>query len=154
MTELSVTLYTSSFCGACTAARATAERAAELLGDRVEWREVNVADAPDEAERARITATPTLVIRAVSAGDGDASVLAPARSGDGDASVLAPVRSGDGDASVLAPARSGEPAHPAGPGRSAHPAESGDDAGLERFRASGVPTVPQLLTAIAGALPA
>lgn len=102
MAELSVTLYTSSFCGACTAARVAVARAGELLGDRVEWREVNVADAPAESEDARITTTPTLVIRAAGSGDGAAAVS---------------------DAPEL-------------------------------FRASGAPTVPQLLTAIAGALPA
>ncbi len=105
MAELSVTLYTSSFCGACTAARATAARAAELLGDRVEWREVNVADAPAESERAAITATRTVVIRA------------------------------------------------SAPGAAAAEAAPVSDA-PELFRASGAPTVPQLLTAIAGALPA
>lgn len=105
MAELSVTLYTSSFCGACTAARVAVARAEELLGDRVAWREVNVADAPTESEDAAITSTPTLVIRA------------------------------------------------AVPGAAALEAPVGLDA-PELFRASGAPTVPQLLTAIAAALPA
>ncbi|SDY79275.1 glutaredoxin family protein [Herbiconiux ginsengi] len=62
MAELSVTLYSSSFCGACTSTRQTLDQIAPLLGSRVEWREVNVADAPDESEARGIVATPTIVI--------------------------------------------------------------------------------------------
>ncbi|WP_066040033.1 thioredoxin family protein [Herbiconiux solani] len=64
MAELSVTLYSSSFCGACTSTRATLDDLRPLLGDRVEWHEINVADAPDVAESAGILATPTVVITA------------------------------------------------------------------------------------------
>jgi predicted DsbA family dithiol-disulfide isomerase len=66
--DLSVTLYSSSFCGACTSTRQTLERIAPLVGDRVEWHEINVADEPDASEAAGITATPTVVIR-TAAGD-------------------------------------------------------------------------------------
>jgi len=62
--ELTVTLYSSSFCGACSSTRATLDRIAPLLGDRVGWREINVADAPDESEALGIVATPTIVITA------------------------------------------------------------------------------------------
>ncbi|BDI23333.1 glutaredoxin [Herbiconiux sp. L3-i23] len=62
MSELSVTLYSSSFCGACAATRRTLGRVEALLDDRVRWREVNVADAPDESEDRAITTTPTVVI--------------------------------------------------------------------------------------------
>jgi thiol-disulfide isomerase/thioredoxin len=62
MAELSVTLYSSSFCGACSSTRQTLDRIAPLVGDRVEWHEINVADAPDESERLGIVATPTIVI--------------------------------------------------------------------------------------------
>jgi thiol-disulfide isomerase/thioredoxin len=91
MAELSVTLYSSSFCGACSSARQTLDRVAPLLGSRVAWREVNVADAPDESEERGIVATPTVVIT--------------------------------------------------------------DASGVERMRASGVPTADQVLTALAAALP-
>jgi glutaredoxin len=89
--ELTVTLYSSSFCGACASTRAALENIAPLLGERVEWREVNVAADPEGSERANITSTPTVVITGA-----------------------------EGD---------------------------------ERMRAAGVPTTPQLLTAIAAALP-
>lgn len=59
-----VTLFSSSFCGACTATRLTLERAESLLGDRVGWREINVADEPDLVESLGISATPTVLIRA------------------------------------------------------------------------------------------
>lgn len=91
MPELSVTLYSSSFCGACTSTRQTLDQIAPLLGSRVEWHEVNVADAPDESEARGIVATPTIVIT--------------------------------------------------------------DASGVERMRASGVPTPEQVLTALAAALP-
>ena len=91
MADVTVTLYSSNFCGACTSTRATLEQLAPLLGQRVAWREINVAVDPDEAETAGITNTPTVVI-------------------------------------------------------------TGAD-GVERMRASGVPTSPQVLTAIAAALP-
>ncbi|MGD8169544.1 thioredoxin domain-containing protein [Herbiconiux sp. P16] len=64
MAELSVTLYSSSFCGACTSTRQTLDQIAPLLGSRVAWREVNVADEPDESEARGIVATPTIVITA------------------------------------------------------------------------------------------
>ncbi|MCS5717220.1 thioredoxin [Herbiconiux sp. CPCC 205763] len=91
MAELSVTLYSSSFCGACTSTRQTLDVVAPLVGSRVEWREVNVADAPDESEARGIVATPTIVIT--------------------------------------------------------------DASGVERMRASGVPTPEQVLKALAAALP-
>lgn len=62
MPELTVTLFSASFCGACTSTRRTLDQIAPLLGDRVTWREVNVADAPDEAERLGIAATPTVLV--------------------------------------------------------------------------------------------
>ncbi|QJU55013.1 thioredoxin domain-containing protein [Herbiconiux sp. KACC 21604] len=62
MPELHLTLYSSSFCGACNSTRATVERVAELVGERLDWREVNVADAPDESEASGIVTTPTVVI--------------------------------------------------------------------------------------------
>ncbi|MGA1836922.1 glutaredoxin domain-containing protein [Herbiconiux sp. 11R-BC] len=62
MAELSVTLYSSSFCGACTSTRQTLDSLVPLLGERVDWREVNVADAPEESEQLGIMATPTIVI--------------------------------------------------------------------------------------------
>jgi thiol-disulfide isomerase/thioredoxin len=58
-----VTLFSSSFCGACTATRLTLERAQALLGDRIAWREINVADEPDLVESLDISATPTVLIR-------------------------------------------------------------------------------------------
>jgi thiol-disulfide isomerase/thioredoxin len=70
-TRPEVTLYSSSFCGACTATRLTLERAEALLGDRVAWSEVNIADAPDLVESLDISATPTVVIR----GAGGAEVM-------------------------------------------------------------------------------
>jgi glutaredoxin len=60
--ELRVTLYSSSFCGACTSTRETLGRIAPLVGERVAWNEINVADDPAASEAAGITATPTVVI--------------------------------------------------------------------------------------------
>ena len=65
---LVMTLYSSSFCGACAQTRRTLEDATGLLGDRVVLREVNVAFDPEESERRQITATPTTVL---SGSDGD-----------------------------------------------------------------------------------
>jgi thiol-disulfide isomerase/thioredoxin len=62
MPELSLTLYSSSFCGACASTRSALESIAPLLGDRIEWREVNVATDPDGSEHAGIVSTPTVVI--------------------------------------------------------------------------------------------
>ncbi len=59
-----LTLYSSSFCGACAQTRRAIEDAAGLLGDRVTVREVNVADDPEESERRDIVATPTTVLTA------------------------------------------------------------------------------------------
>ncbi|MFD1714141.1 thioredoxin domain-containing protein [Amnibacterium flavum] len=72
MPELTVTLYSSSFCGACTSTRHTLDLVASVLStspldDRITWREVNVADRPDESEQHRITSTPTVVM---TGGDG------------------------------------------------------------------------------------
>ncbi|WP_374946391.1 thioredoxin family protein [Agreia sp.] len=60
---LSVQLYTSSFCGACTQTRRVLERVQPFVRDRVEFSESNVAASPDDAERAGIVATPTVVVR-------------------------------------------------------------------------------------------
>lgn len=57
-----LTLYSSSFCGACAQTRRALEEAAGLLGDRVQLREVNVAVDPAESERREIVATPTTVL--------------------------------------------------------------------------------------------
>jgi len=62
MNRLTITLYSSSFCGACSATRHTLSRAAELLGDRIVLREVNVADDAARAEEAQISSTPTVVM--------------------------------------------------------------------------------------------
>jgi thiol-disulfide isomerase/thioredoxin len=59
---LVLTLYSSSFCGACARTRAVLGDAAGLVGDRVVLREVNVAADPDESERRGIVATPTTVL--------------------------------------------------------------------------------------------
>jgi glutaredoxin len=57
-----LTLYSSSFCGACAQTRRALEDATGLLGERVELREVNVAMDPEESERRDIVATPTTVL--------------------------------------------------------------------------------------------
>lgn len=59
---LVLTLYSSSFCGACAQTRRSLEDATRLLGDRVVLREVNVALDPEESERLDIRATPTTVL--------------------------------------------------------------------------------------------
>jgi len=59
---LVLTLYSSSFCGACSRTRAVLEDAAGLLGGRVTVREVNVAVDPAESERRGIVATPTTLL--------------------------------------------------------------------------------------------
>jgi thiol-disulfide isomerase/thioredoxin len=59
---LVLTLYSSSFCGACAQTRRSLEDAVALLGDRVTLREVNVAAGPEESERLAIAATPTTVL--------------------------------------------------------------------------------------------
>ena len=64
MDPLVLTLYSSSFCGACARTRTTLERTAALLGDRVRFREVNVASSPEESERRDVMATPTTVLDA------------------------------------------------------------------------------------------
>jgi thioredoxin-like negative regulator of GroEL len=63
---LTVHLYSSSFCGACTRVRQVLSSVEALLGDRVAWSESNVASSPDQAERDGIVSTPTVVLR-----DGD-----------------------------------------------------------------------------------
>jgi len=60
--ELEIVVYTSSFCGACTATLDRVRTAGELVGDRLAWREVNVAAHPEEAEARAIEATPTVVL--------------------------------------------------------------------------------------------
>ncbi|SMQ71471.1 thioredoxin domain-containing protein [Agreia sp. VKM Ac-1783] len=60
---LSVHLYSSSFCGACTQTRDVLERVKPFVRDRVDFSESNVASSPDDAERASIIATPTVVVR-------------------------------------------------------------------------------------------
>lgn len=59
-----LTLYSSSFCGACAQTRRALEDATGLLDGRVQLREVNVAEDPEESERRDITATPTTVLTA------------------------------------------------------------------------------------------
>ena len=86
---MKVALYSSSFCGACTATRAALTSATELVPG-AHLTETNVAHDPARAEAADIRATPTVVI-------------------------------------------------------------STDD-GTEVFRAEGVPTIPQVLVALAKAL--
>jgi thioredoxin 1 len=84
-------LYTSSFCGACHAARAVVDEATRLV-PRLEAIDLDIAFATGRAEERDIRATPTIVL-------------------------------------------------------------TGDD-GVELFRAEGAPSLPQLLTAVAGHLPA
>jgi thiol-disulfide isomerase/thioredoxin len=60
---LSVHLYSSSFCGACTQTRRVLDQVQPFVRDRVEFGESNVASSPDDAERAGIVATPTVVVR-------------------------------------------------------------------------------------------
>ncbi|MDF2443003.1 MAG: hypothetical protein JWR01_1206 [Subtercola sp.] len=59
--EVNIRLYTSSFCGACSQARSVVDQAVGLV-TAARVTEVNVAFRPDEAERASITATPTIVL--------------------------------------------------------------------------------------------
>jgi thiol-disulfide isomerase/thioredoxin len=59
---LVLTLYSSSFCGACARTRSVLEDVAGLVPDRAVLREVNVAVAPDESEQRAIVATPTTVL--------------------------------------------------------------------------------------------
>ena len=91
MPELTLTLYSSSFCGACRSTRRQLDRVEQLLPGRVRIREINVADDPERAEAAAVTSTPTVLIE--------------------------------------------------------------DGAGQEISRAHGVPTVDQVLSAVARALP-
>ena len=57
-----VDLYSSSFCGACTATRAVLDEAARLVpAARVVER--NVATDPDAAEAEGIASTPTVIVR-------------------------------------------------------------------------------------------
>ena len=55
-------LFSSSFCGACRQTRSVLDRAAQLVPTAV-VREHDVAFDPDLAERARIDATPTVIVR-------------------------------------------------------------------------------------------
>lgn len=87
--DVKVSLYSSSFCGACTATRASVTEAVRLAPG-AHLTETNVAMDPARAEAADIQATPTVVI-------------------------------------------------------------STDD-GTEVFRAEGVPTIPQVLVALAKAV--
>ncbi|RFA10151.1 hypothetical protein B7R54_13720 [Subtercola boreus] len=59
--RVNIRLYTSSFCGACSQARVVVDQAAALVG-AARVTEVNVAFHPDDAERAAIAATPTIVL--------------------------------------------------------------------------------------------
>ncbi|HEU4848914.1 MAG TPA: thioredoxin [Terrimesophilobacter sp.] len=58
---MKVDLYSSSFCGACTATRAALTEAVRLVPD-AELTETNIAHDPVRAEAADIRATPTVVI--------------------------------------------------------------------------------------------
>lgn len=84
-------LYTSAFCGACTAARTAVGEATRLV-PQLEATTFDVAGHEGRAEGRDIVSTPTIVLT--------------------------------------------------------------DDAGVELFRAAGVPNVPQLLAAVARYLPA
>ncbi len=57
-----VDLYSSSFCGACTATRAVLDDAARLV-PAAAIVERNVALHPDEAEAEGIRSTPTVIVR-------------------------------------------------------------------------------------------
>lgn len=59
--EVKVSLYSSSFCGACTATRAALTEAARLV-PAAQVTETNVASDPARAEAAGIRTTPTVVI--------------------------------------------------------------------------------------------
>jgi thioredoxin 1 len=83
-------LYTSSFCGACHAARAVVDEATRLVPS-LGAVDLDVAFEAARAEQREIRATPTIVLT--------------------------------------------------------------DDSGAELFRAEGAPSLPQLLTAVAGHLP-
>jgi hypothetical protein len=56
-----VQLFTSSFCGACTATREVLTQAATWVPS-AEIQEFNVAGAPKDAEAADIRSTPTVII--------------------------------------------------------------------------------------------
>lgn len=55
-------LFTSAFCGACTATRVVVERATRYLPN-AKVTEIDVASDPDAAEALDIRATPTLIVR-------------------------------------------------------------------------------------------
>jgi len=57
-----VDLYSSSFCGACTATRAVLDDAVRLV-PAATIVERNVATSPDEAEAEEIRSTPTVIVR-------------------------------------------------------------------------------------------
>jgi thiol-disulfide isomerase/thioredoxin len=61
--SLSVHLYSSSFCGACTQTRRVLDQVKPFVRDRVDFGESNVASSPEDAELAGIVATPTVVVR-------------------------------------------------------------------------------------------
>jgi thioredoxin-like negative regulator of GroEL len=60
--QLEVTLFSSSFCGACTQTKHVLDEVLPLLGGRVGLSEINVASDPDAAESFEIIATPTVVL--------------------------------------------------------------------------------------------
>ena len=62
-TRVLVDLWTASFCGACSAARAAVGEARRLV-PALEIVERDVATAPDAAGTAGITSTPTIVVTA------------------------------------------------------------------------------------------
>jgi thiol-disulfide isomerase/thioredoxin len=61
-TDVIVDLYSSSFCGACTATRAVLDEAARLV-PAASVVERNIASAPDAAAAERIRSTPTVIVR-------------------------------------------------------------------------------------------
>ena len=61
-TDVIVDLYSSSFCGACTATRAVLDEAARLV-PAASVVERNVATVPDAAAAEDIRSTPTVIVR-------------------------------------------------------------------------------------------
>lgn len=56
-----VLFFSSAFCDPCTTARNTLDQVSKLV-TKVDYAELDVARHPDEAERAGIVSTPTIVI--------------------------------------------------------------------------------------------
>ena len=65
---IELTLFSSSFCGACRQTRSVLERVQQLVPGVVVT-EHDVAFVPDLAEADRIDATPTVIVRSSAGGD-------------------------------------------------------------------------------------